>query len=201
MIAAFQSTGAKYGRKNLRWLFSIPSAHADSTSRPVIGNRIRTTAIESSRRCPSNPGVNTLTMNGASGMPMQADGAGDASSNANAAPATRPASSVRPWPSSAEYAGMNDAESVPSPSKFCSTFGSRNPALQHVGMQTRAEVRREHPLADQADDAAQEDSEADEKRGRARRPRRSRRSRSVAARIALGCRHQRIVTSSSALVG
>ncbi len=60
MIAAFQSTGAKYGRKNLRWLFKMPSAHADSTSTPVIGNRIRTTAIRSSRRAPSKPGVNTL---------------------------------------------------------------------------------------------------------------------------------------------
>ena len=55
MIAAFQSTGAKYGRKNLRWLFRMPSAHADSTSTPVIGNRIRTTAIRSSRRCALEP--------------------------------------------------------------------------------------------------------------------------------------------------
>ena len=129
MIAAFHSTGAKYGRKNLRWLFKMPSAHADSTSTPVIGNRIRTTAIRSSRRAPSKPGVNTLTSNGASSTPSNEIAPATPSSNANAAPATRPASAVRPCPSSAEYAGMNDAESVPSPSKFCSRFGSRRPAL------------------------------------------------------------------------
>ena len=96
MIAAFQSTGAKYGRKNLRWLFKIPSAHADSTSTPVIGNRIRTTLIRSSRRAPSKPGVNTLTSSGASSTPSNEIAPAMPSSNANAAPATRPASAVLP---------------------------------------------------------------------------------------------------------
>ena len=102
MIAAFHSTGAKYGRKKCRWLFRMPSAQADSTSTPVIGKKMRTTAIMSSRRSPSKPGVKTLTSTGASSTPSSASTPATPSSSANTAPATRPASFVRPWPRSSE---------------------------------------------------------------------------------------------------
>ena len=102
MIAAFHSTGAKYGMKNLRWLLRMPSAHADSTSTPVIGKMMRTMAIISSRRCPSKPGVKTVTSTGASSTPSSDMTPATPSSSANMAPATRPASFVRPWPSSSE---------------------------------------------------------------------------------------------------
>ncbi len=86
MMATFHSTGAKYGMKNFRWLLRMPSAQADSTSTPVIGNTMRTKLMVSSRRCPSNPGVNTVTSNGASRMPSSEIAPATPSSSANIAP-------------------------------------------------------------------------------------------------------------------
>ena len=52
IMAKFQTTGAVYERKNLRWLFRMPRHHADITSRPAPGNRTRTMRMASSRLAP-----------------------------------------------------------------------------------------------------------------------------------------------------
>src|SRR2546426_6905330 len=46
----FQTTGAAYGTKNLRWVLSTPRHQADTTMRPVMGNRIdrKSTRLNSS---------------------------------------------------------------------------------------------------------------------------------------------------------
>ena len=93
---------------------------------------------------------------------------------------------------------MNDADSVPFAEQVLQHVRQAQAGAEHVGMQARAEVRREHALADQADDAAQEDAETDEERRRSRARRRRGR---IGPWLAVGRGHQRIVTSSSALVG
>ncbi len=95
IIAAFHITGAKYGRKKLRWLLRMPSAHAESTSTAAMGKTIRATATVSSRRSPSSPGMNRLTMNGASSTPRRPSRPATPRRSAKMAPATRPASSCR----------------------------------------------------------------------------------------------------------
>ena len=45
-------TGAVYDTKKWRWLLSTPSAHADSTSTPVIGKMMRVQRMVSSRISP-----------------------------------------------------------------------------------------------------------------------------------------------------
>jgi hypothetical protein len=92
IIAAFHSTGATYGTKKRRWLLRIPSAHADSTSTPAIGNRIRVTVMASSRRSSVKPGRKTPTRTGASATPTKVSTPASASRSAKMAPATRPAS-------------------------------------------------------------------------------------------------------------
>ena len=57
IIAAFHITGAAYESRNRRWLFRMPRHHADSTSRPAPGNRMRTSAIVSARFSPVKPGA------------------------------------------------------------------------------------------------------------------------------------------------
>ena len=47
IIAAFHITGAVYESRKRRWLLSTPRHHADSTSSPAPGNRMRTSRIVS----------------------------------------------------------------------------------------------------------------------------------------------------------
>ncbi len=158
MIAAFQSTGAKYGRKNLRWLFKIPSAHADSTSTPVIGNRIRTTAIRSSRRAPSKPGVNTLTSNGASRHAEQRDCAGYAKQQCERGARDAPGLLGAALPEQRRVRGNERRGERALAEQVLQQVREPQAGAEHVGVQAGAEVGREHALAHETDDAAREDA-------------------------------------------
>ena len=199
MIAAFHSTGAKYGRKNLRWLFRMPSAHADSTSTPVIGKRMRTTAIMSSRRCALETRREHADEHRREQHAEQRDRAGDAEQQREHRTGDAPGFLRAALAEQRRVRGNERRAERAFAEQVLQHVRHAQPGAEHVGVQARAEVRRDHALADQADDAAQQDAEADEERGRARSaaPARGPSQR----RLALGCRHQRIVTSSSALVG
>ena len=62
-------TGAMYESRKRRWLLRMPRHHADSTSSPAPGNRMRTIAIVSSRFSPSKPGAMTATSSGVASTP------------------------------------------------------------------------------------------------------------------------------------
>ena len=60
---------------------------------------------------------------------------------------------------------MKDAESTPSPNRFCRKLGMRNAALKASGgVGLESEVMREDALPDQADDAAEQNARADQER-------------------------------------
>jgi hypothetical protein len=101
MMAAFQTTGAKYGTKNFRWLLSTPSAHTASTRKPVMGKTMRAAVTASSKRSTGpvsrrKPALRTATMGRARSMPSRDRPAAVARRMPKIAPANRPASSRRP---------------------------------------------------------------------------------------------------------
>ena len=59
---------------------------------------------------------------------------------------------------------MNEADSTPSPSRFCSRFGIRSAARNAPAAARQPEVVRDHALADEAGDPRQEDARADRER-------------------------------------
>ena len=67
-------------------------------------------------------------MNGVASTPAKTRTETAIASSDATAPATRRASSRSPRARSRAYTGMNDAESAPSPNRFCSRFGMRNAA-------------------------------------------------------------------------
>src|SRR5207244_3171100 len=71
IIAAFHMTGAVYESRKRRWLFSTPRHHAERTSRPAPGNRMRTSRIVSSRSSPSNPGAMASMRTGVATTPTR----------------------------------------------------------------------------------------------------------------------------------
>jgi hypothetical protein len=99
IIARFQNTGATYETKKRLWLFRMPSAHAEMTSTPVIGKRMRTSRMVTSCFAPSHSGKKAATSNGASAQPTMARPPATAVRMPSDAPAKRRASSSRPWPS------------------------------------------------------------------------------------------------------
>ena len=129
IIARFHTIGAAYDSRNFPWLFSTPRHHADSTSSPAPGNRIRTTAIVSARLSPVNPGAITAMRIGVANTPTSTIAPTTIASSAATAPATRSAVFCSPRATSAAYTGMNEADSAPSPNRFCRKFGMRNAAL------------------------------------------------------------------------
>jgi hypothetical protein len=131
IMARFQKTGATYETKKRLWLFRTPSAHAEMTSTPVIGKRMRTSRMVTSCFAPSHSGKKAATSNGASAQPTMA---------------RPPATAVR-MPSDAllrsgahlrhdaglEQLGVNGDERGRQgalPRRFCSTFGMRRAARQ-----------------------------------------------------------------------
>ena len=79
------------------------------------------------------------------------DRATTSASSAPTAPATRSASRRSPRATSAAYTGMNDAESAPSPNRFCRKFGNAERGVERVGgFDAEAEVVREDAQPDQA---------------------------------------------------
>ena len=118
IIAAFQITGAVYEMKNLRWLFRTPRHHAEMTSRPAPGNRIRTSRVVSSRFGPLKPGAITSMNTGARATPARTRTAVTRDRMMKTVRATRSACSCSPRASSPAYTGMKDADRAPSPKRF-----------------------------------------------------------------------------------
>ena len=142
--------------------------------------------------------MNTLTINGASSTPSSEIAPATPSSNANAAPATRPASCGAALAEQRRVRGNERRGERAFAEQVLQHVRQPQAGAEHVGVQARAEVRREHALADQADDAAQKMPRPTRN---AAAPERGAGARLVDAGLAVGRRHQRIVTSSSALVG
>ena len=130
MIARFQTIGAEYERRKRRWLLSTPRHHAESTSSPAPGKEnahecdreLALRARKSRRDEPDEPRRDEHSQH-----------ARAATSRPRAARPRRPpracAASSSPSARSRAYTGMNDAESTPSPKRFCRKFGMRNAAL------------------------------------------------------------------------
>jgi hypothetical protein len=78
----------------------------------------------------ANPPTTTPTIHGAAKMPRATSTATSSDRSPNTAPATRSASSRRPSPRSRAYTGMKEAESTPSPKRFCRTLGMRSAAVK-----------------------------------------------------------------------
>ncbi len=87
----------------------------------------------------AKPPTTAPTIHGAAKTPSATSTATSSERSPKTAPATRSASSRRPSPSSRAYTGMKEAESTPSPNRFCSTFGMRSAA---VNAPASAEVLR-----------------------------------------------------------
>ena len=84
----------------------------------------------SARPSTAKPGAINAASQGAAHAPSAASTPATAARSPNTAPAARPASSSRPSSSNRTYTGMNEALSVPSPRRFCRTFGMRSAARQ-----------------------------------------------------------------------
>ena len=172
IIARFQTTGAAYDRKNLWWLFRIPRHHAEITSSPAPGNRIRTTWTASARFSPSNPGAIRSMSHGAARTPASTMIETVSDSRPATAPATRSASSWSPEAWTFAYTGMNDPDRAPSPNRFWRRFGILKPALKaSAASDVEAEVVREDADPDQAEDPADEDPDGDQHRSGSARAR------------------------------
>ena len=95
------------------------------------GNMIRTSVTASSSRSPENPGVSSDRERPGEQHADHDEHASDARSSSPSHRAGQPpARRARSSSSSREYTGMNDADSTPSPSRFCSRFGMRSAALK-----------------------------------------------------------------------
>jgi hypothetical protein len=129
MMATFQTTGATYDRKKRRWLFSTPRHQAESARSPAPGKRMRTSRTVSSRLSPSKPGAMTSISHGARRTPASTRSDTAKPSSVATAVAVAAASRVRPAARRLAYTGMRDAESTPSPNRFCRKLGIRNAAL------------------------------------------------------------------------
>jgi hypothetical protein len=80
--------------------------------------------MQASRFSPWYPAANTSTSSGAASTPASTSSDTISASMLATAPATRRASSSRFSSISRTYTGMNDADSTPSPNRFCSRFGN-----------------------------------------------------------------------------
>ena len=65
---------------------------------------------------------------------------------------------------SAAYTGMNDADSTPSPNRFCRKLGMRQRRRERVRFVREAEIMGEHPLPHQPHHAAEQNARGDEER-------------------------------------
>ena len=115
---------------------------------------------------PRSPGAMSATSSGVASTPSSTSVPVTSASSAATAPATRAACSRSSRATSAAYTGMNDADSAPSPNRFCRKFGNAERRHERVGRIGEAEILGEEPLADKAGQPAAEDAERDE-RGRA----------------------------------
>src|SRR5436190_1769683 len=134
IIAAFQTTGAAYDSRNRWWLLRTPRHHADMTSSPAPGNRMRTSDVVSTRFSPVKPGAMRSISSGVANTPTRTSSDTTRARIDATAPATRSASRRSPFATNAAYTGMKDADSAPSPNRFCRKLG-----MQHVAANLAAE--------------------------------------------------------------
>ncbi len=124
----FHTAGAAYDRKNRRWVLSTPRHHADRIRTPDMGNMISTSLTVRSRLAPENPGAAKSVTSGANTIPSNAAAAVSSTSSDAITPDSLRASSTSPRSIIPAYTGMNDADSVPSPSRLRMMFGIRSAA-------------------------------------------------------------------------
>src|SRR5437870_1371781 len=84
----------------------------------------------SSRFAPLKPGAIASISKGVARTPARTSIATIKASSDATAPATRSASRLSSRARRAAYTGMKEAESAPSPNRFCRKFGIRKPALK-----------------------------------------------------------------------
>ena len=128
---------------------------------------MRTMAIISSRRCPSKPGVNTVTSTGASSTPSSEMTPAMPSSSAEhgAGDATR---LLRPaLAQQLRVHGDERRAERPFAEQILQHVGHAQAGAEHVGVKAGAEVGGDDALANESDDAAEEDSGGDQEGGRA----------------------------------
>jgi hypothetical protein len=93
-----------------------------------MGNATRTTRTVEASLSPSKPPATTVVSHGANSTPSADAAVTAAPSSPSEESAKCRASACFPWARSLAYTGMNDAESVPSPSRFCVMLPTRNAA-------------------------------------------------------------------------
>ncbi len=81
-----------------------------------------------SRFSPVNPGAISAISTGVTTTPTSTNAEVISTSKEAIAPATFPASSFASRANKFAYTGMNDAESTPSPNRFCKKLGMRKAA-------------------------------------------------------------------------
>ncbi len=89
---------------------------------------MRTSVMVSWRRGSSNPFAITVVIAGANAMPSRASTPDASNRRPRTAPASDRAAVLSARSLRAAYTGMNDAESVPSPSRLRMVFGMRSAA-------------------------------------------------------------------------
>jgi hypothetical protein len=124
----FHSEGAAYDRKKRRCVLRMPRHQAERIRIPDMGNMICTSVTVRSRPAPEKPGATKSVITGARTMPMSASAAVSSTRTDAMTELTRLASAVSPRSIMPAYTGMNEAESVPSPSRLRMTLGMRSAA-------------------------------------------------------------------------
>ena len=159
-------TGAAYESRKRRWLLSTPRHHADSTSRPAPGNRMRTSRIVSSRFSPSNPGAITSMRSGVRQDADEHDDARPTSARSEAtAPATRSASRRSPRASERRIHRDERRRERAFAEQVLQEVGNAERGVERVGgVGAEAEVVREDALPDEAGQPRQQNAGRDEER-------------------------------------
>jgi hypothetical protein len=106
----------------------MPRHQADITSAPTPGNIIWTNVIVSCRFSPLNPGAIRSINKGVARIPRITQLETTIASNDPITLATRSASASSLLPKSRAYVGIKEADSTPSPKRFCRIFGIRRAA-------------------------------------------------------------------------
>ena len=122
--AKFQITGDAYDRKKLRWLFKMPRHHAAITRKPIPIEVIRVRSTVRSYLAPSKL-VKRLTIGPA--RRTSSNTITDVASAKSETTELARAAACLVWPFSTNFAytGTNEADSDPSPRRFCKKFGTR----------------------------------------------------------------------------
>ena len=163
MIARFQTTGAAYDRKKRRWLFRTPRHHADMHEQPGAREEDPDEAH----------GEVALLAREAVGHEVddqrrrehaERDEDRRSASRAGRTPRRRRGRPPRssPCARSRAYTGMKDAESTPSPKRFCRKFGIRVAEPKASAASDVPRYRADHVRPHQPEQPRQADPDTDE---------------------------------------